>query len=84
MIVFENEAKNLAYNVRWIREQNGLSKKEMARMLSISVESLRKIEAEQIPTRLVVHVPFRIATLFNVTTAELYSERLNRAITTVK
>jgi len=80
MTISMEEAATLAYNVKKIRMQHGLSKTAMAGMLSISTESLRKIENGQIPPRLVVLVPFRIASSFDITPAELYSAPLDRPI----
>ncbi len=80
MTISPEEAITLAYNVKQIRTQHRLSKTAMAKMLSISTDSLRKIENGQIPPRLVVLVPFHIASIFDVTTAELYSAPLGRPI----
>ena len=41
------DAEIFMFNVKWLREKHGLSKKEMAKILGISVGTLNKIEKIQ-------------------------------------
>lgn len=76
MIVYPEEMQNVAHNIKWLRTQNHLSQVAMAKLLSISPTSLRKIEKGELPIRLRVMVPFRISIHFNIAPADLYSKRL--------
>jgi len=38
------DIENFLYNIAWLRKNNGISKKNMAKILKISVPTLNKIE----------------------------------------
>jgi transcriptional regulator with XRE-family HTH domain len=73
MYVTDEEKKNVAKNVLWLRKQYGLSQKEMAKRLSISPKSLSRIERGDLPVRLCVLVPFRISCQFEIPARMLFS-----------
>lgn len=54
------------HNVAWLRKQNGLSKKEMAKLLHIGVGSLNKIERGELPPLLRADVFFFIKLHFGL------------------
>ena len=56
----------LKNNLVCLRKQNGLSQKQMARLLGIGVGSLRKLEHGCLPSRLSVDFLFRIQDLFHI------------------
>lgn len=58
--------KNFAHNVRWLRESNGLSKREMASILKIGTKTLDRIENGECPKRLSVNIFFRIWKRFGI------------------
>ena len=60
------EVQIFMQNVTWIRKKNGLSKKEMAEILGISVFSLNKIENGILPPKASVEIIFRIYDRFGV------------------
>ncbi len=80
MYVSEEEKKNVAKNVLWLRKQHGLSQKQFAKMLSIAPTSLSKIEKGDLPPRLCVLVPFRISCRFGIPTQTLFSTVIEETI----
>ena len=76
MLVYEHEMQNVAHNIRWLREKNKLTQSEMAKLLSVSPTSLRKIERGELPPRLRVLVPFNVSSRFGISPADLFSKKL--------
>ena len=64
------------YNVIWLRKHYGLSKKEMAKKLGISVWMLNKIERGELPPNLKIDVLFCIRKEFGVFMLDVLSVRL--------
>lgn len=62
----EEQLKNFACNVAWLRKTFGYSKKKMAQIMGISVWSLNKLERGEIPPRLEVDVVVAIARHFGL------------------
>ena len=62
----KNTLEDFCRNVHYLRKKNGLTQKETAKLLHIGVESLRKIEAGELPPRLGVEVLFYAQTAFSV------------------
>lgn len=60
------DAEIFMFNVKWLREKHGLSKKEMAKILGISVGTLNKIEKSELPPRLSVDIVFNIYQHFGI------------------
>ena len=66
-VIANNEViKYLSYNISYLRKSNNITKREMAKILSIGIKSLNKIEQGIIPPRLSVEVLFRIRDYFGV------------------
>lgn len=71
-----NEEQSLTIfcqNIRILRIKNGLSQKEMAKILRIGVGSLRTIEAGHIPPRLGCNVLYYAAVHFGLRTSTLFA-----------
>lgn len=61
------------HNIIWLRKQYGLSKKEMAHKLGISVWMLNKIEKGELPPNLKIDVLFVIYKEFGVFMSDVLS-----------
>ena len=61
-------------NVKRIRLERGLSKKEMAEKLNISVKSLSIIEGGSIPKRLSVQVIYTLCDEFEIKASEILKQ----------
>lgn len=69
------EDRGLEYfceNIKNLRAEKRLSKKEMARLLGIGVRSLSMIEDGKLPSRLDCRVLYRIHRQFGIKPAELF------------
>ena len=64
------------HNITWLRKHYGLSKKEMAKKLKISVWMLNKIERGELPPNLKIDVLFDIYKEFGVFMSDVLSVRL--------
>lgn len=67
----EDDWKVLVKRLVLLRKQTGLSKKEMAQILEISVSTLNKIEKGELPPRLSVEILFHIQERFKIPPHEL-------------
>lgn len=67
------ELENFCRNILSLRKLHNLSQKQMAEKLHIGVESLKKIEAGQVPPRLRIDVLFYIQKHFGYTPAQIVS-----------
>lgn len=72
----QQQLKILAQNIAWLRKENRLSKKEMAALLEISVQSLTRLENGEVPPRLPVHVIFNIYNHFGILPKEQLTQYL--------
>ena len=59
-------------NIKKLRKQNHLSKREMARILHISPKSLTQIENNTIPAKMSVSVLIHASTYFHLRPDELF------------
>lgn len=59
-------------NVKILREQHGLTKNEMARIMGVSPASLRRIEAGELPKHLSAEVVLRLAEHFELKPHQLF------------
>ena len=64
-VIFQN-------NIKFLRKKENLSKKDMAKLLQISVNSLNKIESGIMPERLGIGIVFRIQQVFGVLPREQF------------
>ena len=60
-------------NIRNLRIKNGLSKKKMAKILGIGVNSLCRLEAGEVPPRLGCHILYRIWEHFNISADSMFA-----------
>ena len=73
-----NEFQNFVHNVKWLRERHGLSKKEMAKIMGIGIQSLNRIERGEFPDRLGVNAIFRLCRRFGVRAPELLGKKFDK------
>lgn len=59
-------------NIKFLRKKENLSKKDMAKLLQISVNSLNKIESGIMPERFRIGIVFRIQQVFGVLPREQF------------
>ena len=64
-VIFQN-------NIKFLRKKENLSKKDMAKLLQISVNSLNKIESGIMPERFRIGIVFRIQQVFGVLPREQF------------
>lgn len=62
----DTELEIFQNNIKYLRKKENLSKKDMAKLLQISVSSLNKIESGTMPERLGIGIVFRIQQVFGV------------------
>lgn len=77
------ESRNQHYaifmdNIAWLREQSGLSKKTMAELLHIGVNTLTKIEQGEMPPNLSSGVLVQIQNVFDIPPSVQLSYRLRK------
>ncbi len=61
-----DEINNFINNIAFLREKNGLSKKERANVLNISIYTLNKIERGELPEKLSVEIVFNLQKHFKI------------------
>ena len=59
-------------NIKALREKNGISKKEMAKILEVGVKSLSEIEQNILPPRLKVDIISKLSKHFKISPRELF------------
>lgn len=59
-------------NIKKLRKQHNLTKKEMARKLRISIPTLNIIEKGELPKRLTVDIIYAIVDEFNIRADDLF------------
>ena len=67
-----DELGNLCKNIYFLRKKNGLTQREMARLLNISVYSLSRIERGIVPENFSCEVLFYLAKNFSIEISELF------------
>lgn len=72
----EEETKRFCENIKELRKVNGLSQKEMAQKLDISVKSLSMLEKGTIPPRLSMSIVIKIHKSFGVKPAQMFVKHL--------
>lgn len=68
----QDEILMLCNNLRQLRKQHGISKKEMAALLHISVRSLNQLENDFIPPRLRCDFLFYASSHFRIKICDLF------------
>ncbi len=69
----KNEAQIFMKNVKSLRRYYGLSKKEMAEIMNVSVYTINKIEKENLPPKLSVTAIFDLQEYFGIKAEDLVS-----------
>ena len=72
MMIEDHGLEYFCSNIKYIREREGLSQKEMAKALGIGVKSLVKLERGELPPRLDCMVVYYVHRNFGVKPAELF------------
>lgn len=72
MMDYEEQARNLCRNIRWLRKTHGLSKSRMAAIMGISVKSLSLLESGVIPKRVGCDALWNIRVYFHVSIKDLF------------
>ncbi len=72
----EEQLVNFAHNVSRLRKQYGLSKKEMVKLLEISVYSLNKIENGELPLNIGVKILFNVKKHFGINIKDQLEKKL--------
>lgn len=72
----KTELENFVYNIKWLRRQYGLSRKQMADILEIGIWSIGKLEKGEMPPRLGINVFFAVQKYFGISPAAQLSRRL--------
>ena len=70
----DNELGSFMRNIAWLRKHHGLSKKKMAELLGIGVETLNKIEQGQFPPRLGVSVMEKLWIHFGIAPSDQFKQ----------
>lgn len=65
-------------NFRWMRQHHGLTQKQMAQCLEISVGYVRRLERGELPPRLGVEIFLRIYRKFGISPSRQFSQQLSR------
>lgn len=68
-----NELQIFMKNVKCLRRYYGLSKKEMADIMNVSVYTINKIEKEEFPPKLSVTAIFDLQNYFGIKAKDLVS-----------
>lgn len=71
----KSELENLCHNIYRLRKANNLTQREMAKILKIGVESLRKLEAGIIPPRMTVDVLYQVYAAFGISPDQLVAKK---------
>ena len=71
-----DEVRNLLHNIRWLRAEHGISKKEMAKLLGVGGDTLNRIERGEFPPRLRANVVLRIQKYFGISPQEQLTRKL--------
>lgn len=67
----------LSHNIYYLRSENNFSKKKMAEILKIGVNTLSKIEKGILPPRLSVDVLFRLKDYFGISLKLLIETKMS-------
>ena len=76
MVSTKTELENFVYNIKWLRRQYGLSRKQMADILEIGIWSMGKLEKGEMPLRLGINVFFAVQKYFDISPSAQLSRRL--------
>ncbi len=66
----------LCDNIRLLRERAGLSQREMAKRLGVSIRSISMLEKGSVPKRLSCEILFKLHLKFGINPTDLLKKRL--------
>lgn len=66
----------LLENIKMLRKKFHLSKKSMAQIMGISVESINKIESGKCPEKLKIDILFRLEKFFSIPVYKLFLSQI--------
>lgn len=75
----KQQLENFTYNIAWLRKQHNLSKKEMCKILDISIYNLNKLEKGILPKQLSVNVVFAVWKHFKVLPENQFIKKLGKS-----
>ena len=73
----QKQIDNFCRNIRSLRQANHLTQKQMAKLLEISLYSLRRIESGTVPPKLDVDILFKIHETFGILPSRLFAPDLD-------
>lgn len=76
MIINNDAIKIFSQNVMYLRKSHNITKKEMAKILGIGINSLNKLEQGILPPRLSVKILFRAKNYFGISLSDQLSVTL--------
>lgn len=76
MVSTKAELENFVCNIKWLRRQHGLTRKQMAEILKIGIWSMDKLEKGEIPPQLSIDVFFAVQKYFGISPSAQLSRRL--------
>lgn len=68
------QLRNFCRNILWLRKTCGLTQKQMAKLLHISVRTLRQIEHGVLPQCVTVEILDHIRNLFGLMPSQVFEE----------
>ena len=71
----QNEIENLLHNILVLQKNFGYSRKEMAEILNIGIEGMKRLENGELPKRLGMVGLFNIQEKFKINVAELFKRK---------
>lgn len=69
--------ETFSHNIRWLREKHQFSRTKMAETLRISVKTLDRIEAGEMPDHLTVRILFLVWDYFGIHPVDQLGRRLD-------
>ncbi len=73
----KNELDNVLDNIKWLRRNNNISKKQMAKILGIGLKTLNKIEDGEMPPRLGAGILCNISKHFGISSYKLFEQNFH-------
>ena len=71
----DNEIENLLHNILVLQKIFGYNRKEMAEILNIGIEGMKKLENGELPKRLGIIGLFNIQEKFKIDVSELFKRK---------
>lgn len=72
----DRQLENFAHNVTWLRQYYGISKKRMAQLLKISINSLTRLESGEVPPKMSALILLHVYKHFGIRPSDQFGSRL--------